>query len=55
MSDKFGYKPYGEEWKKEVSKLKKEVIVDMLAKKGNEVNELREIIAQLKINLKQKL
>ena len=34
------YIPYGIEWKKEIKKLPKDTIIDMLAKKGIELNDL---------------
>lgn len=47
------YVPYGEEWKKEISKLRKDLIIDMLAKKGEEGFALREEITRLKIEVIQ--
>lgn len=36
MSDKEDYIPYGEEWKREMNKLPKAVIIDVAAKIGTE-------------------
>lgn len=41
MEDK-EYVPYGPEWKKEIKKLPKNMIIEMLAKKGVEHNDLKE-------------
>lgn len=34
------YEPFGEEWKKELKKLPKEIIIEMLSKKGKELDAL---------------
>lgn len=36
------YEPYGKEWKKEVMKLKKSQIIDMMANIGKDRDKLRE-------------
>lgn len=35
------YEPFGDEWKKEINKIPKALIIDMLANKGKEVDSLR--------------
>lgn len=44
------YEPFGEEWKKEVNKLPKALIINMLSEKGRELDEAKKQIGQTTID-----
>mgnify|MGYP003437117819 CR=1 FL=1 len=41
------YEPFGDEWKKEINKIPKGFIIDMLSKKGKEYNALTDQIKSM--------
>lgn len=48
------YEPFGDEWKKEINKIPKGLIIDMLSKKGKEYNALTDQIKSME-NLENKV
>lgn len=48
MDQCFVYIPYGDEWKKQMMKLKKETIISMLANVGRERDELEKTLKEYK-------